>query len=786
MSLHAPINNFNGGEFSPMLKGRFDIAKHRSGCEVMENFIPRIFGGAHTRPGMVYCGPAKSQVEADRTRLIEFEFSETTRMILEFGNQYVRFWRDGEIIEHPGTAPAWALTSPWVTGTNYVVGNVRAHNGVKYTSTTIHTSGALTEPGVGANWAANWTAGATSDWTRGDYCLRSGLLYYAKQTHIALTATEPAAGASWATYWERTDIYQRPSPFTTAQIFDMQYNQLNDWMYFVHPSVHPHKLVRLADDEWTFEPVAWDYPPFGDENVKDTTLAVSATTGDAVTLTASADLFEAGHVGAFFALSHRRENANIELDLLLVDATSSELRMAGEWQLFTYENWSGTLHLERSFDDGATWEVIRSFTGKNDRNISPSGTVSLEALFRLRYVSGGSMPVGVTADGRAVFEAIDSKITGHVEIVSVTNATTAFGKVKISPASTTATKMWREGAWSEKRGFPRSITFHEQRLVYGGSTSAPRRVWLSATGDVENFRFGSLDTDAFTYQLSGKANAIQWLASIQGIAVGTLGDELVMTGTSAQDPLTPKDPNAPKQSSRGSAYLPAIQADDVVLFVQSDKRTVREFVFEFAKGGYVSQPMTLLAEHVTKSGILQMALQQKPETIVWCVTVDGRLVGMTYERGQEVVAWHRHPTAGFVESVAVISGTPPGADEIWICVRRTVDGATVRYLERLDPEHWNKVEAEEKEQFICCDSAIVRELGSPSSTIDGLDHLEGCEVSVLTDGAVHPPRTVTSGEIELQRRLPLSSSACHSRPRFSPTRSKLTCRTVPPSGGNAA
>ena len=750
MSLHAPLNNFNGGEFSPLLKGRFDLAKHRSGCVLMENFIPRVFGGAHSRPGMIYRGGAKSNTEANKTRLVEFEFSETTRLVLEFGNLYVRFWKDGEQVMHNGTAPTWALTSAWATSTVYVVGNVRAHNGVIYTCIDGHTSGASTEPGVGASWETKWTAGATYSYQRGDFVKRSGLLFYCITTHISLSATEPQAGGSWATYWVRQDIYERPSPFTTAQLFEFQYNQLNDWTYFVHPSVHPYKLVRLADDEWTFEPVDWTYPPFGDENVTTATLAVSATTGAGVTLTASADTFDALHVGAFFALSHRRENANINHNLDLTDSTSATLRMTGDWQLFTYENWSGKLHLDRSLDNGTTWETIRTFEGKNDRNISTNGNVATEALFRLRYDSDGSMPSGVTADGRAVFEAVDSKITGYVKITAVTNATTATGDVVVSPASTAATKLWREGAWSNYRGYPRSITFHEQRLVYGGSRSYPRRVWLSETANVDQFRFGSLDTDAFTYQLSGKANAIQWLASIQGVAIGTLGDELVMTGSSAQDPLTPKDPNAPKQSSRGSAYLPAVLADDVVLFVQSDKRTVREFVFEFSKGGYVSQPMTLLAEHVTKGGIVQMALQQKPETIVWCVTSDGALIGMTYERGQEVVAWHRHPTAGFVESVAVISGTPPGADEVWICVRRTINGQVKRYLETLDPDHWTKVEAGDKDNFICADSAIVKTLGS-GTTVSGLDHLEGCEVSVLTDGAVHPSRTVAGGEIELQR-----------------------------------
>lgn len=808
MSFHALLNNFNGGEFSPLLKGRTDIAKYRSGCEVMENFIPRVFGGAHSRPGLVYHGPAKSQAVDDKTRIIEFEFSETTRLIIELGNLYARFWQNGELVMHSGDAPVWALTSPWLDATNYVTGNVRANGGVIYTATDNHTSDSTTEPGVGADWALHWTAGASYDYQRGDYVLRSGLLFYCIATHIALSATEPQAGASWATYWIRQDIYERPSPFTTAQLFDIQYNQLNDWIYLTHPDVTPQKLSRLADNEWTLLPVDYTYPPLGDENVTPTTIGISATTGTGQTLTASGDVFQAGHVGAHFSIAHRRETAFIELALRRTgvnflgswnsnsyayttgqevhwkgsyyacsaghtsaattepgigatwatvwtviagpfEYTSGTLRMVGEWDMFTYENWSGTLILERSADDGVTWETIRSFSGDNDRNVQPTGTQDTEALFRLRFIDT-IIKDTTTPDGRAVIEAVDSKVAGLVKITAVSSPTVATCDVVISPALTDATTYWREGAWSDYRGYPRAVSFHEQRVVYGGSTSYPRRVWFSTIGDVDNFRFGILDDNAFAYLLSGKSNVIQWLASIQGLAVGTLGDELVIQAASAQDTLTPTTPNAPKQSSRGSAFLPAIQADDVILFVQSDRRTVREFVYDFSKGGFVSQPMTLLSEHVTQGGIVQMAFQQKPDAIVWYVTGDGQIVGMTYERTQDVVAWHRHPTDGFVESVAVISGIPPGADEVWLMVRRTVNGAPVRYLERFDPEHWNKVVEENKPYFICSDCAKAQDMGAVVSTVDGLDHLEGREVVVLVDGAVHPNRTVSGGEIELQ------------------------------------
>ncbi|MBB5040590.1 hypothetical protein [Prosthecobacter dejongeii] len=797
MSAHVLINSFNSGEFSPLLEARTDVQKHRSGCRKMQNFIPRTFGGAHSRPGLVYRGLTKSAEVADVTRLIDFQFSESTSLIVEMGGGYVRFWKQGDLVhKSPGTTPAWELRSDWVASA-YVAGAKVRYDSKVWTARTVTTVAAPVE-------GAMWTSKA-HDHLPGDYVMRAGVMYYCLAPHIAVSDTEPGAGALWASHWLAQTVYERPSPYTTAQLFEVQFCQVNDVMYLVHPDVPPQKLSRLADDAWTLLPVDYTWPVFYDENVTETKLSVDATSGKDKTLTATTDTFVPGHVGSPFLIAHRREVATIDLRLyksgyntswILGKAytegdkvhnkggyyycysnhtatvalepgdgaswasrwhsqgidplqVSGTMRVIGEWQLFTYENWAGTLYLERSTDDGATWEVIRTYIGNNDRNVNPTGTQDEEALFRLRFVDS-IIDDATTPDGRATLEASEPKTQGYVMVKQYLSPTQVKVDVIKPLHSTQPTTTWREAAWSDARGWPRTVTFFEQRILYGGSRAHPRNLWGSTIGDFDHFRYATLDDAAFSYLLSGKPNVIQWLVAQSALMVGTLGDEAVASGAAAQTTITPTGVNIRPQSNFGSAYLPALLSNDVVLFVEGDRRTVREFVYSFEKDGFVAQRMTLLAEHITRGGIVQMALAQKPEAIVWAVTGDGRLIGMTYERGQEVVAWHQHPTDGFVESVAVVSGQAPAADEVWICVRRQTSAGTQRYLERMDPEHWNKVEAELQPYLICCDSARAQEYETPVTTVTGLSHLNGREVCVLVDGAVHPMRTVAGGSITLQ------------------------------------
>jgi len=206
--------------------------------------------------------------------------------------------------------------------------------------------------------------------------------------------------------------------------------------------------------------------------------------------------------------------------------------------------------------------------------------------------------------------------------------------------------------------------------------------------------------------------------------------------------VTPTNVKITPQTTFGSATdVKPLRVGSVILFLQRAGRKLREYAYQFDTDSFVAPNMTVLAEHVTNPGVVDLAYQQEPNQIVWAPRTDGVLAGMTYERTEDVVGWHRH-SIGIVESVVVVPHWDGDQDSTWMIVRHTVDGATVRYVEYIE-----KYLTDEYAFFV--DSGLTYD-GAATTSITGLDHLEGEEVAVLADGAVHPNRTVTSGAITLQ------------------------------------
>ena len=236
---------------------------------------------------------------------------------------------------------------------------------------------------------------------------------------------------------------------------------------------------------------------------------------------------------------------------------------------------------------------------------------------------------------------------------------------------------------------PGAVTFYNQRLYWGGSNTDPQKIWGSAVADFENMHQGSAAADdslEFTL-VANEVNAIQWLSESTDLLCGTLGGEFTITG-GQDDNITPTNIKAVRQASFGSNKVTPLNVGNLLLFNQRAGRKVRELVFNFDVDGYLAPDITLLAEHVTTSGITDMAYQQEEDALVWAVTADGALIACTYLRDQNVVAWHRHPVGGelpLVESVAVIPSADSLRDELWVTVKRRVNGITKRFVEYLNP-----------------------------------------------------------------------------------------------------
>lgn len=716
------VTALNAGELSPYMDARTDVAKYQSGCRRLENMVVLPYGGVYRRAGTEYLGEAKNSNR--RCRLIGFNFSTTTRFVLEFGHQYVRFWGNGVPVMNPSN-PSVPL--------------------------------------------------------------------------------------------------EVSSPYDESHLRELQYVQINDILYVAHASYPVYKLTRVADDNWTFAAVAWEYPPLVDLDFA-TKFTASANRGS-ITLTASQNFFAASDVGTELALTFNKALNFVDL-AIAANGFSSVIPVGANatWDFQTTGTWDATVSILRKTQEemdkilatsavsvtrsttvatatltahgwttgdtilvtgaapfagaytitvtgantftfavansGAAsaicemhnvtrMETVRSYDAAGNRNIVSTGTEVNETEYVIRVSNYTS-----NTSARCVLETRDYVESGRVQITAVTNATTAtatvseyLGRWSGSRQSVSA----KQSAFCAKYGYARTVAVHEQRLCFAGTSGHPQTVWASTTDDFENFRTGTADDDSIQFTIAAsEGNRINWLYSQRKLMLGTSGDEWTIGAAASDQPFTATNVQAQRQSSFGSRYMKALLINDVLLFVQRQGRKIRELVYSFERDGWVAPDLTVLAEHITLSDLQEMAYTQQPDAILWAIRGDGTLIGMSYEREQEVVAWHRHSTDGEFESVATIYGLGGNDDEVWMSVKRTVNGQTKRYIERFKNDFRATFEAEDKDDWWYLDSA-KRYAGSATTTITGLSHLEGKSVSILADGAVQPSAVVTSGQITLAK-----------------------------------
>jgi len=241
--------------------------------------------------------------------------------------------------------------------------------------------------------------------------------------------------------------------------------------------------------------------------------------------------------------------------------------------------------------------------------------------------------------------------SGYATITARTNSTVAVATITTAFANTNPITAWQLGAFSDTTGHPSCVTFFEQRLVFAGTTNQPQAVFFSKSGDYENMdaNIGGTvaDSDAIIYTIaSNQVNAIRFMTATRTLVLGTAGGEFTVSGGGTDSAITPTNILIKKQSNHGAANIDSIAVGNVTLFLQRAKRKIRELAYNFDVDGYIAPDMTILSEHITETGITQMAYQQEPNQIIWGVRTDGELIGLTYQREQEVLAWHRHIFGG--------------------------------------------------------------------------------------------------------------------------------------------
>lgn len=297
---------------------------------------------------------------------------------------------------------------------------------------------------------------------------------------------------------------------------------------------------------------------------------------------------------------------------------------------------------------------------------------------------------------------------------------------------------------------PRFVALFEQRAYYAATPKQPQQIWASRTGLYEDFTKKNsetiLDDHAFTYTIfSNDTNGIEWLLAMGALIIGTAGAEFKMDSTSAIDPVTPKNVRISVQTHYGSASVRPLRIGSSVIFIQRSKNRIRSFEYSFSEDQYTAQDLTIFASHILMGRVRDMQVQSAPDSYVWLVTETGQLIGCTYEKAQKVLAWHRHTTTnGKFTSLCILP--TQGNDRLYVSVERDINGVKRTFIEVLI-DSWEP--ADNAEDAFYVDSGLTYE-GEPVTSLVGLQHLEGCTVSALVDGWVHPDIVVKNGGIKLQ------------------------------------
>ena len=517
----------------------------------------------------------------------------------------------------------------------------------------------------------------------------------------------------------------------------IHYVQKNDVMYLTHSDYPPQKLVRRDHADWTIADVAWEWGPFLDENDTTTTITPSGTTGS-ITLTASAAIFDADHVGALWRITEKSDNTTTQ-GVLDANESSSEVAIEGEGLMTLEGTWSGLVTLEKSEDSGVSWETIYPKLDGDAANIEYAFDEDSPGFsYRITMSSFASGSCSYT------LVAYNSNVAGYVEITAFSSTTSVTAIVQSDLADTDAVTTWAEGSWSDFRGWPRAVTTYQNRLILAGNTFQPNAVWTSVSNDFENMRISTLDDGAIVYEVgSAKQNPILWLQDRDGIIAGTSGSIITIFSQSTSSTLTAATVGSVRQTQLGSSDMQAQLSGNSIIFVDRNNRKVHDYLVQNLESeSFASPELSIFAEHITDPNVLEVAVQSRPDPILWYIKGDGDALTLSYNPEQAVVAWATHSTDGNFVSVAVIPGETE--DEVWFIIERAIDGNDLKYVERLKEQDWGT----DPNDAWFVDSGLEYN-GVSASTITGLGHLEGELVQVFYDGNSLQTGTVSDSNLIL-------------------------------------
>lgn len=546
------------------------------------------------------------------------------------------------------------------------------------------------------------------------------------------------------------------TPFTSDILFDLNCNQSGDVMFICSGKYPIQTLSRYSDTDWRMSTYKLTEQPYDEINTDNGhTLTVN---GD--TITSTKDLFTQDMVGSVIQIAYYVEAVHTKsagevvekrvhrgLLPLLIEKTYNNINYNVEnystdtelsWKFTTHGTWEGTVKIQISNNDGQTWKDYRTYTSKNDYNVTDTGKI--EAGARLKYVSdikSGSVNCDLSIMPFTQY--------GIVEIKSVTDAKNAKVNVLNGIKEGEPSYQWKLGSWNRGRGYPKLCTFYQDRFVVAATDSKPNFIWFSRTGDYPNFGVEKVegtitDDSAITLPvINRKMCEIRHLVPANDLIILTSGNEWIVRGDKT---ITPTNCNLKTQTQRGALSCEPQFIGNRCVFVQERGGTVRDMGYSYESDNYTGQDLTLFVKTLVKGHVaVTSAYAQDPDSIIYYVRDDGQLNCLTYIPEQKVYGWSHFVTNGkyrYVESVA-----EGEQDTIYFVVDRVINNKNVKCIERSIPLYTE----DNSDVFLDC---YVKVANSIKTDYINAPHLVGQMVDIVVDGQQMPSRVVPpTGVIKL-------------------------------------
>lgn len=766
---------FNRGRISRLALARTDIDRVSLSADVQTNWMPRILGSMMLRPGWGYMG---STYQDRKAYYINFIYALSDQAEIEFTDGLMRVIINDDPVDRDavstsitnGTFTAdlsgWTdsdesgATSSWATGGYMQLLGNGVNSAIRRQQVTVSGGDIGSEHGIRvvvARGEVRLKIGSTSG--GGEYVpeatLRGEGVYSFSviptgDIHITLSSSKKYPTLIDSISVEGGGDMTIPTPYSEGDLSYIRYDQSGDVIYVACNGIKQQKIERRATRSWGISDYISEDGPFMAQNLSSITITPSALSGD-ITLTASKDLFTEDSVGAIYRITATGQTVS---SAIASDNTFTDpIRVTGvgaSSRTFTYTitgTWVGTIRIQKSVGDIGAWEDITA-AGPYTSNFSSTLSDGLDN--QVIYYRMG-FKTGAYTSGTATCTLVYSLGTnsGVARIYSYSTPKLVNAYVLEDMGGTAATTDWEEGQWSPRRGFSSSVALDEGRLWWGGKDKISGSV-SDAYESYDDTIEGNSGPIVRSIG-SGPVDRINWLLALQRLVLGAETSEKIVRSNSLDEPLSPTVFNIKTPSTRGSTAVNPIKVDESGFFARNN----RLFQLEYDPGSfdYKTVDMTSAVPEIGESGFVKLAVQRYPDTRIHGVKNDGTAAILIFDRNEDMKCWIDITTDGIIEDVIVKPAISDAIeDTVYYIVKRTINGATVRYREKFALESECVGGTLNKQA-----DAFVSGTQSSSATITGLSHLEGAAVIVWADGINYSPRvngvqttfTVSGGQITL-------------------------------------